>query len=395
MLALAVPVLLLSCKSSGPPSAAAAGGFPPTPVTVAPARAQTIPVQVRAIGAVESMVSVAVKSQVPGELKQVLFKEGQDVRKDQLLFQIDPRPYQQALDQARAALAKDTALAAQAEANLARDQAQLQNAQVQAKRYADLNKEGIASREQNETYQTTLGTQQQAVKADEAAIASARASVNADRSAIETALLNLSFCSIRSPIDGRTGSLLVQIGNLVKAQADTGLVTINQVSPIYASFSVPEKQLALVRRYGAAHPLPVEATVSGDASGRATKGALSFIDNAVDNTTGTIKLKATFPNRERVLWPGQFVNVTLTLTTLNDAIVVPSEAIQSGQQGQYAYVVKADRTAEMRVVKVGETFSGLTVILSGVAPGETVVTDGQLRLFPGATVKIAPPVKAA
>jgi multidrug efflux system membrane fusion protein len=351
-------------------------------------------VQVRVIGAVESAVTVAVKAQVAGELTQVLFKEGQDVRKGQLLFQIDPRPYQQALDQAQAALAKDTALVAQAEANLARDQAQAENAQVQAKRYSDLSKEGVVSKEQNETYQTTLGTQQQGVKADTAALASAHASLNSDRAAIETARLNLSFCSIRSPVDGRTGSLLVQIGNLIKAQADTGLVTINQLAPIYVTFTVPEQQLALVRRFSAGHALAVQASVNGDPEPRTVEGKLSFIDNTVDNTTGTIKLKATFANQDRVLWPGQFVHVTLTLNTLNDAVTVPSEAIQSGQQGQFAYVVKANKTAEMRIVKVGDTVLGDTVILNGITAGETVVTDGQLRLIPGAPVKIAASPKA-
>jgi multidrug efflux system membrane fusion protein len=371
------------------------GGMPPTPVTVAKAEQKTIPVQLRQIGAVEPITTIAVKAQVGGELVKVLFKEGQDLKKGQELFEIDPRPYQQALDQAQANLNRDLALIVQSQANLAKDQEQARNAKVLADRYAALLKEGIASKEQSEAYQTTLGTQQEAIRADQAALTSARAAAESDRVAIETAKLNLSYCSLRSPIDGRAGSLLVHAGNLVKANDTAALVNINQITPINVTFSVPQQQLDEIRRYNAAHPLPVEANVSSDAGSRSVKGQLSFIDNTVDNTTGTIKLKATFANADHALWPGQFVNVVLTIRTLTDAVVVPSEAIQSGQRGQFAFVVKADQKAELRVVTSGETVDKMTVVQKGIAAGETVVTDGQLRLFPGATVRIAPVAKPA
>lgn len=369
--------------------------MPPTPVAVAKAEQKTIPVQLRAIGAVEPITTIAVKAQVGGELTKVFFKEGQDVKKGQELFEIDPRPYQQALDQANANLNKDTALVAQAQANLAKDLEQAKNAKVLADRYAALLKEGIASKEQSEAYQTTLGTQQEAIRADQATLTSSRAAVESDRVAIETAKLNLSYCSLVSPIDGRAGSLLVQAGNLVKANDTTALVNINQITPIYVTFSVPQQKLDEIRRFNAARPLTVEAKAKDEASSRSVIGTLTFIDNTVDNTTGTIKLKATFANADHALWPGQFVNVILTLRTLTDAVVVPSETIQSGQQGPFAFVVKPDQTAELRVVTPGETVDKMTVVQSGIAAGETVVTDGQLRLFPGAPVRVAPIAKPA
>jgi multidrug efflux system membrane fusion protein len=384
-----------ACKKPSDP-AMKMTGMPPTPVAVAKAEQKSIPVQLRQIGAVEPITTIAVKAQIGGELNKVFFKEGQDVKKGAELFEIDPRPYQQALDQAQAALNKDTALVAQSQANLAKDRAQTDSAKVLADRYAALLKEGIASKEQSQGFQTTLDTQQQSVRADEAGLVSARAAVESDRAAIETAKLNLSYCIIRSPIDGRAGSLLVQAGNLVKANDTNSLVNINQLSPIYVTFSVPQQELDRIRAYNAAHPLTVEARVNGDLTPRMVSGQLSFIDNTVDATTGTIKLKAFFPNTDHALWPGQFINVVLTLKTLPNAIVVPSETIQSGQQGLFAFVVKANNTAEIRMVKTGETVDKMTVVESGIAPGETVVTDGQLRLFPGAPVRIsAPPPPAA
>ena len=391
----ALPVVavlcLAGCQKTAPPRAA--GGFPPTPVTVAKAEQKNIPVQVRQIGSVEAISTITVKAQIGGELTEVRFKDGQDLKKGDLLFVIDPRPYQQAIDQAQASLDKDTALIAQAEANLARDRAQTDNSRIQAQRYSQLLKEGVVSKEQNETYQTTLGTQTEAVKADEAAITSAKAAVNSDRAALETAKLNLSYCYIHSPIDGRAGALLVQAGNLVKANDTNALVNINQIAPVYVTFSVPEQQLSEVRRLSAGRSLDVDALVDGDTGKRAVTGKLTFIDNSVDNTTGTIKLKATFANQDRSLWPGEFVNVVMTLRTINDAVVVPSEAIQTGQQGSFAFVVKANQTVEPRVVTLGETIDKVIVVQQGIAAGETVVTDGQMRLFPGAPIRVAPPTQ--
>jgi membrane fusion protein, multidrug efflux system len=379
--------LTVTCNKKGAPPGM--GGMPPTPVAVAKAELRSIPVQLRQIGAVEPITTIAVKAQVGGELVKVLFTEGQDVKKGQELFEIDPRPYQQALDQAQANLNRDNALIAQAQANISKDQAQAKNAKILADRYAALFKDGISSKEQSESYQTTLGVQLEAIRADQAALTSSQAAAESDRAAIETAKLNLSYCSIRSPIDGRAGSLLVQAGNLVKANDTNALVNINQITPINVTFSVPQQQLPEIRRYNSTRPLTVEASVNGDSVSRSVKGQLSFIDNTVDNTTGTIKLKATFNNTDHVLWPGQFVNVVLTLKTITDAVVVPSETIQSGQKGQFAFVVKPDQTAELRVVTPGETVDKMTVVQKGISAGETVVTDGQLRLFPGAAVRLA------
>ena len=379
----AVCLLSAGCGSqSGPPPQ-----MPPVPVTVATATERDIPIQLRVIGNVEAYSSIPVKAQIAGELVRIHFTEGQDVKKGDLLFEIDRRPYDQALSQAEANLNRDIAQEKQAEANLARDQAQAQNARTQAGRYGKLASEGIVSKEQNEQMKTTFSTAEEAVRADQAAIESARAAVVADKAAVETAKLNLDYCEIRSPINGRTGSLQVKVGTLIKAQADTAMVTINQIAPTFVTFSVPENQLTQIRGSMAHGPLEVEAHVPNDPSGPA-RGQLSFIDNTVDSTTGEIKLKAMFPNQERKLWPGQFVNVVLTIGKETNATVVPSEAIQTGQQGQYAFVVKQDHTVENRIVSIGRTIDRETVITKGIAPGETVVTDGQLRLIPGFKVEI-------
>jgi membrane fusion protein, multidrug efflux system len=396
-LPLAVFVLgLCGCAQQGGKANKTQRVLPPTPVTIARAEMRDIPLQVRQIAAVEPVAVIAVKAQISGELQQVLFKEGDDVKKDQELFVIDPRPYQQALDQAQAALEKDVALVTQAEANLARDRAQAANARIQAKRYAGLAEEGVVSKDQNDSYQTTAQVQDESVRADQAALTSAQASVVSDRAALETAKLNLSYCHIRSPIDGRAGSLLLQAGNLVKANDTNALVNINQLQPVYVTFSAPEQLLPEIRRYSSDHPLTVSATGVVDGSNRAVaaSGQLSFIDNIVDSTTGTIKLKATFPNPDHALWPGQFLNVVMTLRTLDHATVVPSEAIQSGQNGQFAFVVKPDQTVETRLVTVGQTIDNDIVVEKGISPGETVVTDGQLRLFPGAHIRVVPAAKA-
>ncbi len=351
-----------------------------------------MPVQVRQIGSVEPVAVIAVKAQIGGELTKVLFHEGDDVRAGQQLFEIDPRPWQQAIDQAQAAIAKDQALIAQAQANLARDTVQTSNAKEQADRYAAMAKEGLISADQNSTYQTTFNAQNEALRADEAAINSAKASLNVDKAALETAKLNLAYCSIDSPIDGRAGGLLVQAGNLVKANDTTALVNINQIEPVYVTFSVPEQLLGEIRSDSKGNSLAVTAVVSPEHS---SIGHMTFIDNLVDNTTGTIKLKAEFPNADRALWPGQFVNVVMTLRTLHGVTVIPSEAIQSGQQGQFVFVLKPDQTVENRIVKPGQMVENRIVVESGIAPGETVITDGQMRLIPGAPVRVVPAVGQA
>jgi multidrug efflux system membrane fusion protein len=396
--AISVLVAQIACNSAAPTSkgpAGRGGGFPASPVTAAKAEMRDVPVQVRQIGSVEPVAVITVKAQIGGELTKVLFREGDDVRKGQQLFEIDPRPYRQAIDQAQAAIEKDNALINQAEANLSRDRVQTANAKEQADRYEALAKDGLISKDQNSTYQTTFNSQNEALRADEAAINSAKASLNVDKAAMETAKLNLSYCSISSPIDGRAGSLLVQAGNLVKANDTTALVNINQLEPVYVTFSVPEQLLGDIRTYSRANPLAVTALVSQQNSASPEHGAvgrMTFIDNLVDNTTGTIKLKAEFPNADRSLWPGQFVNVVMTLRTLHSVTVIPSEALQSGPQGQFVFVLKPDQTVENRLVKPGQTVENQIVVESGIAPGETVITDGQMRLVPGARVRVVPGV---
>jgi multidrug efflux system membrane fusion protein len=349
-------VFLAACSSQAPVSMGARENV--VPVTVAPVVQKTVPVEVRAIGNVEAYSTVSVKTQEAGTVERVYFKEGQDVRKDDLLYTLDSRPYQATLHQL--------------EANLARDQAQLENANAQSERYAKLFEAGIVSKEQYDTFRTNSD-----------ALAAA---VRADKAAIERAKIDLDYCTIRSPIDGRTGSLLVHPGNIVKSN-ETVLVVINQIAPIYVSFTVPEQRLAEIKRHMAARNLVMTATIPDDDQ-HPVEGSLTFVDNSVDTTTGTIRLKGSFPNQERRLWPGQFVNVALKLSTQPGAIVVPSQAVQTGQSGFYAYVVKSDLTTELRPVVPGNQVGGETVIEKGLKPGESVVTDGQLRLYPGAKVEI-------
>ena len=336
-------------------------GLPPVysaPVTAAPATLASVPVQVHAIGNVEAYSTISVKAQVAARIEKAYFTEGKDVRKGDLLFTLDRQPFDVALQQA--------------EANLAKDQAQLENAAAESGRYKELSQEGIVSKEQYDSMRTN---------ADALA-----ASVRADKAAIDKARIDLSYCSIQSPIDGRTGAVLVHPGNLIKDN-DAALVVLNQIHPIYVTFSVPEQHLADIKRYQAEAPLKVEASAPNQEQAIST-GVLSFIDNAVDSTTGTIKLKATFQNPDNRLWPGQFVNVALTLMTQANAVVVPSQAVQTGQAGQYVFVVKQDMTAELRPVVAGNTLSGKTVIQKGVAAGETLITDGQMRVVPGMKVAI-------
>jgi multidrug efflux system membrane fusion protein len=337
---------------------AAAPPPPPVPVRVARVTLKTVPVELRAIGTVEALSTVSIKSKVAGELTAVHFREGQDVRKGDLLFEIDRQPFEVALRQAEAALA--------------RDQARLANARAQAARYAKLFEEGVASREQADQTRTDLE--------------SLDATVRADQAAVEKAKLDLSYCSIASPVDGRTGSLLVNEGNLVKASDDPPLVILNQLTPIYVSFAVPEQYLAEIKRFLAAGRLPISVNITEDQPSES--GQLTFVDNAVDSATGTIRLKGTFANPARHLWPGQFVNVVLRLSEQANAVVVPSEALQTGQSGQFVYVVNDENVVESRPVFTGRSVQGVTVVEKGLAPGELVVTDGQLRLVPGAKIQI-------
>jgi len=328
------------------------------PVTVAKAVTKTVPVQVEVIGNVEAYSNVSVRTQIAGEIERAYFTQGQDVKRGQLLFTLDRRPFEATLHQY--------------EANMARDQAQLANARAQAERNNKLFQAGIISKDQYDTVHTNA----QALEA----------SVRADRAAVENAKVSLSYCSIYSPIDGRTGSYQIYPGNIAKVN-DTVLVLINQVDPIYVTYAVPEQYFAEVKKYQAQGALAVQAYIPNDPRPPAV-GQLAFIDNAVDATTGTIKMRATFRNPDSRLWPGQFVNVVMRLTTRPNATVVPSQSVQTGQAGKYLFVVKPDETADLRQVVAGETVSGDTVIEKGVAPGESVVTDGQLLLAPGSKVEI-------
>ena len=358
ILLIGVFFFLAGC-SGGSGSKAETGARPPAvPVMAAPAVQRDVPVQLRAIGTVEAYSTVSVKTLVDGQIVKVGFREGQDVRKGDLIFVIDPRPHQAALKTAEANLAKSLALK--------------ENAERDVRRYAALIEKDLVPKQQYD----------QAVS-NAAALA---ATVGADNAAVENARVRVDYCYIRSPIGGRTGALHIKEGNVVKAN-DASLVTIHQVAPIYVSFSVPEQHLAEIRRYLAARSLTVEAAVPGQED-KPARGALAFVSNSVDNASGTIQLKGAFPNEDRRLWPGQFVNVTLTLTVKSGAVVVPTPAVQTGQKGQYVFVVRSDNTVESRPVATSESARGETVIENGIQAGERVVTDGQLRLVPGARVQI-------
>lgn len=379
-------MLLLS--GCGKQQTQAMGAMPAVPVSVAVAAEEAVPVLIRVVGTVEPSSTVQIKSQVAGELMSVRFAEGRDVSKGDLLFEIDPRPYRDALAQAEAAVAKDRALSTQAQANLARDTAQAKSAEADGNRYEQMAKEGVAPQMQATQYRAAADAARESVHADQAAIESAKASLDSDQAAVERARLDLSYCEIRSPVDGRAGNLLVHAGNLIKVN-DVPLVVINRIAPIFVSFGVPEEHLAAIKQRSARAQLPVQASTDAE-PGKIAHGSLTVIDNAVDTNTGAIRLKAVFDNREHTLWPGQFVNVVLTLDTQSNATVVPSEAVQDGQRGQFVFVVKADQTVESRNVTVARTLGRKAVIAKGVAPGETVVTDGQLRLYPGAKIQPVP-----
>ena len=330
------------------------------PVSVGTAARQSVPLEVRAIGHVDPFTTVAVKARVGGEVLRVGFTEGQNVKKGALLFQIDPRPYEATLAQARAQLERDRAMA--------------KNAEEDAKRYAQLVQKDYVTREQYDATRSNAAAMLATVKADEAAVENAR--------------LQVFYCTVTAPISGRTGSVLVHAGNTIKGNDDNPLVVLNQIQPVYVSFSVPETSLAQIRQYSRpAQKLKVSATAAG-AAGKPQVGELTFLNNTVDSATGTILLKATFPNQNEVLWPGEYVDAVLTLATDPNAIVVPTQAVQTGQSGQYVFVVKNDLTVESRPVSVSRTYESLTVVAKGLQPGERVVTDGQLRLSPGAKVEI-------
>ena len=357
------------------------------PVTVANASHRDVPVEIQVIGNVEAYSTITVKAQVGGQLVGVYFKEGDFVKKGEKLFDIDPRPLEAAYNQVVANIARDQAALLQAQANMARDQANAKYQDAQAKRYAELFQAGVISKDQAEQLRASADASAQAVNADQAAIASAQAAIGASTATAENAKVQLGFTTIYSPINGRTGNLTVKQGNVVTAN-NMDMMTINQVEPIYVTFSVPEAQLTAIKKYMALGSLTVRTRPQDADTADEERGALTFVDNTVDVTTGTIKLKGTFPNTDHKLWPGQFVRVTLRLTTQQNAVVVPNEAIQTGQTGAFVYVVKQDKTVESRPVVTGARVEQDMVVSEGLAVGETVVTEGQLRLAPGSKVVV-------
>ena len=362
--AVAAAVGASGCAAEDQAAASAAadgrrGGGAPVPVTVAPVVTKPMPIEISVIGTAEPFSNVAIRSQITGQLEKVNFTEGDDVQQGQVLFTLDRRPLELALREAQA--------------NLERDTARAENAALMTKRYEDLAKRGIAPREQLDTSRADMNA--------------LNATVAADKAAVENATVQLDYATIKAPISGRTGALMVHEGNLVRANDQTPLVTINQIMPISVSFAVPEARLSELKRYLAGGALRVTASPPND-EGPSAVGRIAFVDNAVDENTGTIRVKGTFPNTDRRLWPGQFVNVVVTLTTDPKAIVVPSVAVQTGQQGTYVFVVKPDQTVEMHSVTVERVSGAETVLAEGAQPGDTVVTDGHLRLVPGSRISV-------
>jgi len=365
------------------------GGGESVPVEVAPVTQQDVPIQIKGIGNVEAVTTVAVRSQVEGTLLTVGFAPGQEVKKGQVLFTIDARPLQAQLSQAEANLLKAMAAVRQANDIVARDEAIAANNRVAVNRDLKLVEGGVIPREQYDNDLATLRAAEATVRADQSSVANLQAAQKAEDANVQNARVQLSYTTIRAPLAGKTGNLVVTAGNLVRANDTTPMVTLTTSSPIYVTFSVPERDLVRIRQTSGKDVLAVQGVIPGDEA-NPVMGKLSLVDNTVDPATGTVRLKATFINEDRRLYPGQFVNVVLTLGTASQATVVPSQAVQIGQDKSFVYVAKADGTAEMRTVKTGTTMDSMTVIEEGLKPGEQVITDGQLRLVPGSKIQKGP-----
>lgn len=382
--------LSASCaKKAAGPNMMAAMAQMEVPVRAVSAVASDVPLDVNAVGNVEAITTVDVKSRVAGQVLQVNFQEGQDVKAGQLLFEIDAEPLRRQIAELEADLAKDDAAEKQARANIVKDEAQLKQVRTAADRAVSLGKEGIFSKEQTEQSVATADTAQATLEADRAAVESALAAAKADRARLEQTKLQLSYTQISAPISGRAGAIAVKAGNLIKDN-DASLVTILQVSPIYVSFGVPEQLLPEVRQYNRERPLQIEASAAGQ---QPEVGKLEFIDSSVDATTGTIKLKAQFSNADRRLWPGQFVTVKARLRMEHNRVIVPSRTLQTGPQGKYVWVMNpSDHSVVMRPVDVLRLFQGTkaeeAVVGKGLNAGELVISEGQMRLMPGAKVRL-------
>jgi multidrug efflux system membrane fusion protein len=350
LLATALAAVAACAKQATPPPAR-------VPVTIGLAERRAVPYELLATGTVEPIQTVAVQAQVSGPIVRIAFREGQDVKKGQVLFELDPRPFQAALQQAQAFLGRDRATA--------------DNAEQEAKRYAALAQKEYVTAQQNDAARTTA--------------AASSATVASSQAAVDQARLNLQYATIRAPIAGRTGSLRVREGNLVRATDTEPLVTINQIQPILARFAVPAANLPAIQKYRGQR---IEVIVDPIGGGSPSEGTLDFVDNAVDTATGTILLKARFPNTDGALWPGAFVNVRLRLYVDQDALVVPARAVVAGQQGTFVFVVQPDSSAATRTVTVDRTAGDIVIVSGQVQPGDRVVTDGQLRLRQGVKVQI-------
>jgi multidrug efflux system membrane fusion protein len=356
------------------------------PVKVAKAETRSVPVEIKAVGSVEAYSTISIKSRVTGALDKVHFKEGDSVKEGDPLFDIDPRPYEEAIKQAEANMLRDTALLRQSEANLDRDTAAAEFTGSQAARIRKLTDQGIYSREQLDQAEADVKSKNGVLRADRATIESARGAVRADEAAVSNAKLNLTYTHISSPVSGRTGAVLLKRGNLIKAD-DIELVAIHEIDPIYVTFSVTESHLAEIRRRMTSSKLHVAALIE-DIHPESVDGIVTFLDNSVDASTGAIRLKATFNNSAGKLWPGQFVNVLVRLGELPNATIIPPQAVLISQNGEYVFVMKPDNSVEQRPISVSLRTEKFVAVIKGVEPGEMVVTDGQVRLMPGSKVKV-------
>ena len=391
--AVALTLTTASCSRLGQPPTSAQAAEPPPAVRVISAVAADVPLDISAIGNVEAISSVDVKARVTAPVTKVLFAEGQDVRQGELLFELDAEPLKRQIAEIEANIAKDAANEKQAESNILRDLATYKNLDSMGRRSAQLLKEGILSRESSEQAQSNAAAAQASVEADRAALESAKAAGKADTAKLQQTRLQLDYTKVYAPISGRAGAIAIKQGGLAK-ENDLTLVTILQTAPIYVSFSVPENLLPEIRKYNSSKPLEIAAATSDN---KVSTGRLHFIDNSVDTSSGTIRLKATFTNAGRELWPGQFVNVKATLNVERDRILVSSQAVQTGPQGKYVWVFNpADSTVTMRDISVLRTYQTpgepeKAVIGAGLNSGESIVSEGQMHLAPGARVRLLSP----
>jgi multidrug efflux system membrane fusion protein len=401
---LIVPALVFVClSSSGCANKAAQQGFerPPAPVSVSEAVAEDVPTYLDAIGKTVAREVVSIQPQVSGRITKIHFTDGADVKQGALLFTIDTRPFEAALRQAQANVSRDQALKKQAEANLAKEIAQAKWGDVQVKRYRTLVEQGVVPREQYEQFRADQDSLNANVGSARAAVNSAEEAIKVDQAAVESAKVQLSYCSIRSPIDGRAGQRLVDVGNVVNPGGGNGgnggssnaLLVIERLDPIYADFTISQNSLVDVQQQMRAGRLRAEVRLP-ETGGEAVVGQLTFLNNAVETNTGTVNLRATIPNAGHNFWPGRFVNIRLVLNTIHQAVLVPASAPQMSAKGSFVYVVKQDSTAEQRPITLGQRQGELVVIESGVAAGERVVTAGQLGVTPGGKVLVQQPATA-